>query len=238
MGPTAKFGKVSNLSYLCPTSHRSSREHGETVCNKSLQTSVSPCLLHSVLEWLISIPLKTPSYSYTLEEAFEEKEVQVLAELDHPGIVKMEKAELYGDKLYMVMELCVHTLATEFDTALRRGKYFKERVIKKYMKQLLEATQYLHNSGYIHRDIKPENILGKLWTGFKVCVVTHDGTLKLADFGTAKSISDRPPYTSYVSTRWYRSPELMLGLQKYTENSDVFSLGLVFAEFYTLNPMF
>lgn len=105
--------------------------------------------------------MKTPSYSYTVQEAFEEKEVQVLAELDHPGIVKMEKAELYGDKLYMVMELCVHTLATEFDTALRRGKYFKERVIKKYMKQLLEATQYLHNSGYIHRDIKPENILGR-----------------------------------------------------------------------------
>ena len=44
------------------------------------------------------------------------------------------------------------------------------------MKQLLYATRHLHEKGYIHRDIKPENIL-----------ITKDGVLKLADFGTAKS---------------------------------------------------
>lgn len=49
---------------------------------------------------------------------------------------------------------------------------------------------------YIHRDLKPENIL-----------VAENNTLKIADLGTAKKISDNFPFTNYVSTRWYRAPE-------------------------------
>lgn len=53
----------------------------------------------------------------------------------------------------------------------------------------------MHKHGYFHRDMKPENLL-----------VSGD-TVKLADFGLAREIRARPPFTDYVSTRWYRAPE-------------------------------
>jgi len=69
-------------------------------------------------------------------------------------------------------------------------------------------------------------------------IVNRHSVLKLADFGTAKNLNDSPPFTGYVSTRWYRPPEFILGTSKYDESSDVFALGLVFAEFYNLTPLF
>ncbi|CAF1489671.1 unnamed protein product [Adineta steineri] len=68
--------------------------------------------------------------------------------------------------------------------------------------------------GFFHRDLKPENILCK---GVEL--------IKLADFGLARELRSRPPYTDYVSTRWYRAPEVLL-------------LGCIAAELYTLRPLF
>jgi len=57
--------------------------------------------------------------------------------------------------------------------------------------------------GVFHRDIKPENIL------LSPTVDLHEG-LKLADFGSCRGIHSKPPYTEYISTRWYRAPECLL----------------------------
>jgi serine/threonine protein kinase len=62
--------------------------------------------------------------------------------------------------------------------------------------------------------------------------------LKLADFGTAKNMNSPSPFTNYVATRWYRPPEMILGVEKYGEETDVFALGLILAEFYNLIPLF
>lgn len=53
----------------------------------------------------------------------------------------------------------------------------------------------------MHRDIKPENIL-----------LNKEQNLKLCDFGFARVVNKVQDYTEYVATRWYRSPELLLGL--------------------------
>ena len=59
----------------------------------------------------------------------------------------------------------------------------------------------MHEKDVIHRDIKPENLL-----------ISKKGSLKICDFGFARKwSSSNHDLTDYVATRWYRSPELLLG---------------------------
>jgi serine/threonine protein kinase len=60
---------------------------------------------------------------------------------------------------------------------------------------MAEALSYIHKSGFFHRDLKPENLL-----------IDQDLNIKLIDFGIAKEIRSKPPFTEYCSTRWYRAP--------------------------------
>lgn len=63
--------------------------------------------------------------------------------------------------------------------------------------QVLSGLAFMHRHGFFHRDLKPENLL-----------CTGPELVKIADFGLAREIRSRPPYTDYVSTRWYRAPEV------------------------------
>lgn len=64
--------------------------------------------------------------------------------------------------------------------------------------QVLNGLAFMHRHGFFHRDLKPENLL---------CCGPE--LIKIADFGLAREIRSRPPYTDYVSTRWYRAPEVV-----------------------------
>ena len=76
----------------------------------------------------------------------------------------------------------------------------------------------MHKHGFFHRDLKPENLLVK------------GEAVKIADFGLAREIRSKPPFTDYVSTRWYRAPEILLGATRYAPPIDVWSIGCMFAE--------
>jgi serine/threonine protein kinase len=62
--------------------------------------------------------------------------------------------------------------------------------------------------------------------------------VKLADFGLAREIRSKPPYTDYVSTRWYRAPEVLLRSQTYNAPIDIWAVGAIMAELYTFRPLF
>lgn len=85
----------------------------------------------------------------------------------------------------------------------------------------------MHKHGYFHRDLKPENIL----------ISSDRHTVKICDFGLAREIRSRPPFTDYVSTRWYRGPELLLKTTIYNSPVDIFALGCIMIELYLLNPL-
>ena len=72
----------------------------------------------------------------------------------------------------------------------------------------------MHKHGYFHRDMKPENLL-----------VNGPDNVKIADFGLAREIRSRPPYTDYVSTRWYRAPEVLLRSTTYSAPIDIWAVG-------------
>jgi len=62
--------------------------------------------------------------------------------------------------------------------------------------------------------------------------------VKIIDFGLARDIHSLPPFTEYVSTRWYRAPELLLRSNNYNTPVDIFALGCIVAELYMLKPIF
>lgn len=84
----------------------------------------------------------------------------------------------------------------------------------------------MHKHGFFHRDLKPENLLVK------------GDCIKIADFGLAREIRSKPPFTDYVSTRWYRAPEILLRSTYYNSPVDIFACGAMMAEYYMLRPLF
>ncbi|KAJ3112818.1 hypothetical protein HK100_002209 [Physocladia obscura] len=80
--------------------------------------------------------------------------------------------------------------------------------------------------GFFHRDLKPENLL------------MTQNTVKIADFGLARETRSLPPYTEYVSTRWYRAPEVLLKNPNYSSPIDMWAMGTIIAELFLMNPIF
>ena len=100
-------------------------------------------------------------------------------------------------------------------------KILKEDQIRDIMHQTLLGLCFMHKYGFFHRDMKPENLL-----------LTRN-KLKIADFGLAREIRSVPPYTEYVSTRYYRAPECILKSTNYNSPIDIWALGCIMAEMYT-----
>ena len=106
----------------------------------------------------------------------------------------------------------------------RSPSRLSEDEIKDITYQMLLGLYHMHKYGFFHRDMKPENLL---LTGKKV---------KIADFGLAREIRSIPPFTEYVSTRYYRAPECILRSQNYNSPVDIWAVGCIMAEMY-MHPM-
>lgn len=109
-----------------------------------------------------------------------------------------------------------------------RGERIGHLLIESVLWQVLKGLEHIHSKGYMHRDIKPENLL------------MRGNTCKVADFSLARETggtSCGKKMTSYVSTRWYRAPEIILCAPRYSSAIDMFALGCVMAEMYRLEPL-
>ncbi|KAI7895356.1 kinase-like domain-containing protein [Mucor mucedo] len=107
---------------------------------------------------------------------------------------------------------------------------FNHCELRNILHQILSAVSHIHHHQVFHRDMKPENLLLDYKTGRPI--------IKLADFGLARELKSRPPYTEYVSTRWYRAPEVLLRSTEYSAPVDLWAIGAIFAELITLEPLF
>ena len=130
--------------------------------------------------------------------------------------------------LYAVFEL----MDTDLSRVLRQCSGM-QAIQRKYIAyQLMLGVCYLHQSGLIHRDIKPSNLL----------VNCETLETKLCDFGMArlknqKAVEDGV-LTEYVASRWYRPPEILLGINSCQEGIDLWSAGCVIAELILRQPIF
>eukprot|EP01112_Ceratiomyxa_fruticulosa_P000081 TRINITY_DN10104_c0_g2_i1.p1 TRINITY_DN10104_c0_g2~~TRINITY_DN10104_c0_g2_i1.p1 ORF type:complete len:657 (-),score=126.72 TRINITY_DN10104_c0_g2_i1:153-2123(-) len=160
---------------------------------------------------------------YSWEECIQLREVRSLKKLTHPNIVKLKEVIRENDELFFVFEFLDGNL---YELMKDRDKMFPEAKIRNVLNQVLQGLAYMHKHGFFHRDLKPENLL-----------ISKD-TLKIADFGLAREIRSRPPYTDYVSTRWYRAPEVLLRSTSYSSPIDLWAVGAIMAELFTLRPLF
>lgn len=133
----------------------------------------------------------------------------------------------------------------------RKGKKsFAGGLITSIFQQVASALNHVHSHGYFHRDVKPENLLVTT-TGITNYVSTSPiagpdapleedvvAIIKLADFGLARKTMSQPPYTEYVSVRWYRAPEVLLRSKDYSSAIDMWAFGVVIAEVLNLRPLF
>jgi serine/threonine protein kinase len=83
-------------------------------------------------------------------------EINILREIDHPGIVNMYEFFEDSSRFYLVQEICKG--GELFDEIIARGK-FSETDASMLTKQILSCVNYMHGVGIVHRDLKPENIL-------------------------------------------------------------------------------
>ncbi len=152
------------------------------------------------------------------------REVKALKNVSHPNIVKFKEAFRRDHKLNIVFEFVQKTVLEDIET---NPHGLKTSLIKSYIYQLCKALHYLHSRKIIHRDVKPENLL-----------VDRKQTLKLCDFGFARPLDKRDVFlTNYVATRWYRSPELLLG-GSYSFPVDMWAVGCIMGELIDGQPMF
>mmetsp|Transcript_29178 Transcript_29178/g.53279 ORF Transcript_29178/g.53279 Transcript_29178/m.53279 type:complete len:463 (+) Transcript_29178:90-1478(+) len=161
------------------------------------------------------------------QEACRSTELQALRVLRHPFIVRLRELLRSQDdgSLFYIFEYIDSDL-------LRFVKAHPDGATEDHAclltRQLLSGLAHMHQHGFFHRDIKPENIL----------LNPEEGTIRIADFGAARSLRARPPFTDYVGTRWYRAPECLLGTRTYSSPVDVWACGLVFAELLRGSPLF
>jgi serine/threonine protein kinase len=175
------------------------------------------------------VAIKKLKRKYTSwNECLSLREVKSLKDLNQNNqcehIIKLKEMILVKDSLHLVfenMEKNLIELVTE-----RQNKKLGENQIRCILYQTLKGLSYMHKYGYFHRDLKPENLL-----------VSGD-KIKIADFGLAREIRSLPPYTDYVSTRWYRAPECLLKSTNYNSRIDIWALGCIMIELYNFKPIF
>ncbi|XP_075682757.1 serine/threonine-protein kinase MAK isoform X2 [Rhinoderma darwinii] len=161
---------------------------------------------------------------FSWEECMNLREVKSLKKLNHANVIKLKEVIRENDHLYFVFEYMKQNL---YQLMKDRNKLFPESVIRNLMYQILQGLAFIHKHGFFHRDMKPENLL---------CMGPE--LVKIADFGLVRELRSQPPYTDYVSTRWYRAPEVLLRSLVYSSPIDIWAVGSIMAELYTLRPLF
>jgi serine/threonine protein kinase len=178
--------------------------------------------LNKNTEEIVAIKKMKQKY-FSWDEWMSLREIKTLRKLSHKNIVKLKEVIRVKDDLYLIFEFMEKNV---YQRIQHRTEDLPEKDVKIIIYQSLAGLDHMHRHGFFHRDLKPENLL---WNG---------DIVKLGDFGLAREIKSDPPFTDYVSTRWYRAPEILLRSTNYSYEIDIFALGAIMAELYMLRPLY
>ena len=220
---------INSASSLCPCYFAIARRQHEAVqcvplaCFSPLALTIQQKLTSLVLRFLRhSLSTGTPVLAKRTY-----RELKLLKHIQHENIISLSDIFISPlEDIYFVTELLgtdLHRLLTSRPLEKQFIQYFLYQILVRLplvqgsvepsrarltqeprwrLSPRQRGLKYVHSAGVVHRDLKPSNIL-----------VNENCDLKICDFGLAR-LAD-PQMTGYVSTRYYRAPEIMLTWQKY-----------------------
>lgn len=174
------------------------------------------------------------------------KEMDLMYNLNHPNIVRLLDVSFgspisrlspagrgnKNDKLYFIMECGNCDMYRLIDERL-----IPDHALIYLFAQMLLGLEYLHCRNIVHRDIKPGNIIYFEYSNDNQNQSQlTDFSVKFCDFGMSKWNDDKVPGTPGVTTYVYRAPEVVMA-KEYDCKSDIWSLGIVFTEIITGQPI-
>jgi len=152
------------------------------------------------------------------------REIQLLRHMKHENIIDITDMWEHGNDIYIAETL----MEADLHQIVRSGQQLSDDHFQFFIWQLLKGLKYMHSMQVIHRDLKPSNLL-----------VNSNCDLKICDFGLARAVdsTEALELTTYVVTRWYRAPELMLA-DSYQASVDMWAVGCILAELVKRRALF
>jgi glycogen synthase kinase 3 beta len=161
---------------------------------------------------------------------FVSREVDILKTISHDNCLKLLDVfytypdDDADDRKWQNIVLDYHP--STLSSFLKKRKP-ETRLVKSMFYQLCLALEHIHSKNICHRDLTPNNVL-----------ISAAGEVKMADFGSAKILDADHVSMSYICSRYYRAPELLMGATNYTTKIDIWSAGCILAEMLMGKPIF
>lgn len=147
------------------------------------------------------------------------REISVMKQLNHPNIIGLYEAIETSSRIFLVMDMADGGDLLDY---IKTNGAIAENEARKFFRQLVDASEYLHNSDVVHRDLKCENIL-----------LDRNKNILLSDFGFARTqpveynTGRRKLSLTFCGSYAYAPPEILRGIAYDGTRSDVWSLGVV-----------
>ncbi|KAH8699288.1 putative meiosis induction protein kinase [Talaromyces proteolyticus] len=197
------------------------------------------------------VAIKTMKKTFeSFAPCLELREVIFLRTLPHHAHL-VPALDIFLDPLSKKLHICMEYMDGNLYQLMkaRDHKFLEGKHVKSILYQILSGLDHIHAHHFFHRDIKPENILvstsapnDSAFTRYSNLVTPPSTpptyTVKIADFGLARETHSKSAYTTYVSTRWYRAPEVLLRAGEYSAPVDIWAVGAMAVEIATLKPLF
>ena len=158
------------------------------------------------------------------------REIKILSNLNHENISHIIDIVTLPDyQSFDTLNVVLDFMDTDLQKILESGGHLTVEHRKFISYQILRGLKFCHSAQILHRDLKPSNILLKT-----------DCSLQIADFGLARVVSENSNemLSDYVTTRYYRAPEILMSSDTYGPPIDMWSTGCILAEMILNRPLF